>query len=100
MPRVTVETPHALGQEEAVRRLKEKSGIVKDAYEDQVNDLHEEWNGDTLSFGFKVMGMKVSGTVEAAAEQVRLAAELPLAAMMFKGKIEQRIREELEALLA
>jgi len=74
--------------------------MVKGAYGDQVSELSEEWDGNTLSFGFKAMGMKVSGTLGVEPSQVRLAADLPLAAMMFKGKIEQRVREELDGLLA
>jgi len=100
MPRVTLETPHALDQEEAVKRLKKKSDVVKEAFGSQVNDLRDEWNGNTLSFAFKVLGMSVSGTLEVEASLVRLVANLPLAAMMFKGKIEQQAREELGALLA
>jgi len=44
--------------------------------------------------------MSVSGTLEVEASLVRLVANLPLAAMMFKGKIKQQAREELGALLA
>ncbi|MBN2473892.1 MAG: polyhydroxyalkanoic acid system family protein [Pirellulales bacterium] len=100
MPRITVETSHALGQEEAVRRLKDKFTMAKGAYGDQVSDLQEQWSDSALSFGFKVVGMKIAGTLEAGASHVRLAAEVPLAAMMFKGSIERQVRQELDALLA
>jgi hypothetical protein len=93
-------TSHALGQEEALRRLKEKFSVVRDTYRAQVSELVEQWCDNTLSFAFKVVGMKVAGTVTVGASQVQLAAELPLAAMIFKGAIEHRVRSELGNLLA
>ena len=100
MPRVIVETSHALGRQEAVRRLKEKFSAVSATHQDKVGDLHKEWNENTLSFGFRAAGMKIAGTVTVEDSEVKLAAKLPLAAIMFKGMIEERIREELGDLLA
>ena len=100
MPRLTMETPHALGQEEAVRRLKRKFSTAVDHYGDQAKDLHEEWNDNTFSFRFKTVGMKVSGTVTVEASRVKLDTSLPFAAMIFKGKIKQQVRKELGDLLA
>lgn len=100
MPRLTIETSHALGEEEARRRLKDKVDAIKDAYQGQFADLREEWNGNEFSFGFKAAGMKVAGTAKVAASQVTLETELPLAAMMFKGMIKSRVDKELGSLLA
>ena len=95
-----METPHSLEQEEAARRLKEKFASVREAYGDQVTDLQDCWDGNTLSFAFRIMGMKISGTVEVAPAVIRMAAKIPLAAMMFRGQVESRVQEELAALLA
>ena len=100
MPRVTMEAPHELGQEEAARRLKKRFNVARGLYGSQVSDLTEQWDDHTLTFGFKTMGMKVAGTVEVQDAQVRLNANLPLAAAMFKGMIETRIRQELGDLLS
>ena len=100
MPSLNMSAAHALGADEALRRLKEKFHAVHQAYGAQVSDLRETWEGNVLSFGFKAMGMKVAGTVTVEDGQVRLAADIPLAALMFRGLIEQRIRQELGALLA
>ena len=100
MPSLNMTTSHALGREEAVRRLKEKFHVVRGTYGHKVNDLREEWNGHTLAFGFKATGMKVSGTVTVEDAEVRLDAQLPFAAIMFKGMIEKQIRAELGQLLA
>lgn len=99
MPRINMQIPHQLGEEEALRRLKEKLDIAMNTYQSQVSDLHQQWDGQQLSFGFKVVGMKVSGTLTVDDSAVKLAAALPFAAMMFKGTIERRLREELGGLL-
>jgi hypothetical protein len=100
MPRLTMQTDHQLGRVEAVRRLKEKFAESRERFGSQVNDLTEEWDGHMYTFGFRAMGMKVAGTITVEDSAVSLAAELPLAAMLVKGMIEQRIREELGGLLA
>jgi hypothetical protein len=100
MPKLTMEVPHKLGREEAVRRLKEKFNFARETFKGQVSDVEEQWQDDTLSFGLSAMGMKVSGTLAVEDALVRLAAELPWAAMMVKGMIEQRARTELEQVLA
>ena len=100
MPHITMETPHALGQEEAARRLKEKFSLVTAAYGSQVGDLQQEWNDSVLSFAFTAVGMKVSGTVAVEEAAVKMDAKVPLAAMMVRGMIEKRIGEELGNLLA
>ena len=46
------------------------------------------------------MGMGVTGTIHVEDASVKLNAELPLAAMLFKGSIERQIRQELSGLLA
>jgi len=100
MPRFAMEVGHTLGQEEAARRLKDKFNSVKEEHGSQVKDLKDQWAGNTFSFGFQAMGMKVEGTVSVEEDRVALDARLPLAAMMLRGKIEARIREELGNLLA
>jgi hypothetical protein len=100
MPQITMETSHSLGRDEAARRLKEKFGAVRDRYASHVNNLQEKWVDHAFSFGFKAMGMGVTGTINVEDANVKLIAELPLAAMLFKASIERQIRQELSGLLA
>jgi putative polyhydroxyalkanoate system protein len=100
MPRIKMETEHSLGKEEAARRLKEKFGDVQEKYGSQVNNLKEKWVGHTFSFDFSTMGMAVRGGVEVCEKLVKLDVEIPLVAMIFKGTIENRIREEFGSLLS
>ncbi len=99
MPKVNIAIPHELGQEEATRRLQERFHTVKDQFGGQISDLQEEWEPNGLRFSFRVMGLKVSGAVTSEPTEVQVAADLPMAAMMFKGTIEQQIRDELSKML-
>ncbi len=100
MPQLTTEVPHALGHAEAVRRLKEQFTITQAAYQAHVSDLQQEWTDSTLTFSFRAMGMAVSGTLVVEDAEVTVETELPLAAALFKGLIQQQIREELQRVLA
>ncbi len=100
MPRLTMETDHALGAAEALKRLRDKFDSVRAQFGPHVSQLSEQWDGNTLKFAFQTLGMSVSGTVAVDEDRVRLQAELPLAAALIKGTIERRIRQELGDLLA
>jgi hypothetical protein len=100
MPRIALEVPHSLGLEEATRRLKDKFAAALAEHQSRISDFREEWRDHTLSFAMKAMGLGVSGTVAVEAKQVKLDAELPLAAAFFKGAIEQRLRQEVAVVLA
>ena len=96
MPRLSMQIPHALGREEAARRVKEQ--IPK--AQSQVTDFDEQWQEHTLTFHFKAMGFKVGGTLAMEDSAANLDVDLPLAAMMVKGIIEQRVRQEFGTVLA
>ena len=100
MPRLTLAVPHSLGSDEAKRRLKDKFTAALAEHQGRVSLLREEWHDHNLSFAFQTFGMAVSGTVAVEPSQVKLDAELPFAAVLFKGAIEQRLREEVGVLLA
>ncbi|MEN6405546.1 MAG: polyhydroxyalkanoic acid system family protein [Thermoguttaceae bacterium] len=99
MPKLSLDVPHALGQEEALRRLKSHFAAALTRYGDRISDYRDQWEDHTFSFGFKTLGMAVSGTVAVEPECVRLAASLPLAALLVKGAIEEQLRREMDQLL-
>jgi hypothetical protein len=99
MPKITLEAPHQLGRDEALRRLKNKFDSARSQYGGDVKNLEEQWTDHTLNFNFSAMGMGVSGTVKVEDRAVRFNADLPFAAALIKGAIENRLREELNALL-
>lgn len=99
MPSINIVVPHSHGQQGAFDRLHGFMTQMKAQYKDDVSDLQESWQGHRLDYSFKTFGLRVRGAVEVHEQQVALNAELPLAAVMFKGKIEQEIRGTLEKVL-
>lgn len=99
MPQLSVEVAHSLGRDEALRRLQSQFDQVRRQYGDSVGELTEDWRDGRFEFGFRTMGMQISGQVEVADSAVRIDCAFPWAAAMFKGMIESRIRSELGDLL-
>ena len=95
MPAFNIEVPHQLGQQEAVDRLRGFFQKVREKFQSQVTNLEEDWDDNQLSFSFKTYGFAIKGTGTVLVENVQFTGELPFAAVAFRGKIEQSIREEL-----
>jgi hypothetical protein len=100
MPKLTVAVPHSLDPQEATKRLQGFLERVRSRYGDQVSDLQEEWGDSSGTFSFKTYGFNVKGTLAVTPGEVRVDGDLPFAAMMFKGRVEQTIRENLERLVS
>ena len=100
MAKISLSVSHDLGREEALQRLQNESDMLKRTFGESVSDLKERWNEAALDFSLVAYGMKVSGDVVVEPAEVGVDIRLPLAAAMFKGTIEQRIRQRLEELLA
>jgi Putative polyhydroxyalkanoic acid system protein (PHA_gran_rgn) len=100
MPKFSVTIPHSLTKEEAVQRLGKFADKVQEHYKDTIKDFEQSWDGDVSKFSFKTFGLIISGKMLIDAPEVKLEGEMPFAAMMFKGKIEQSIRGELAKLLS
>jgi hypothetical protein len=99
MPHLSLKIPQSLGQDEATQRLKDKFAAALAEHRDRVSDFQEQWQDHTVSFSFRTMGAKIGGTLAVEPERVDLYLHLPLAAMLFRGAIEDRIRQEVADLL-
>lgn len=100
MPSLNIVVPHALGQAEAASRLKSLLEKVKEKYGAQISNLEESWGDNSGDFSFSAMGFKTSGKINVDPGEVRIDGHLPLAAALFKGRIEEAIREQIVKTLA
>lgn len=100
MPKLNVKVDHDLGAEAAMQRLQSYLDKVKERHGDKFKDLEENMEGNQGKFSFKTMGFKVAGGVDVGEENVSVDLDLPFAAMLFKGKIETELRNQLAALLS
>jgi putative polyhydroxyalkanoate system protein len=100
VPKFQVEVPHKLGAEAAKAKLDHFIEMIQGQAKEKVSDLSQGWVGNTLNFGFKTYGIKISGAIDVREDSLHVAGDLPFTAMMFKGKIESEIREQLGRLVA
>lgn len=100
MPNLEMSIPHQLDQQEALNRIQSLLKKVEAQFPGQLKELKQDWTGNTGAFSFKVMNMPVSGTLTVNSNDVALDSQIPLAAVMFQGKIKSVIMEEAEKVLA
>lgn len=99
MPKITVTVPHQLGQQAAAERLKSFLTRLKEKHQDQVTNLQEEWADNSLKFSFKSFGFQIQGVGNVGESDAKVDVDIPFAAMIFKGKIENEIRDALTRVL-
>jgi hypothetical protein len=99
MPNLNMVIPHQLLPEEVLIRIKKMLNKIKDENPDKISEVKEQWTGYTGEFSFTAQSFLFYGKITVEPFQIKLDAELPLVAMIFKGKIEETIRKEAERLL-
>ncbi len=100
MSKLDIRIPHQLSREEAGGRIKGLLSQMKREYGENVKDLREDWSENSCRFSFSVMGSAITGTLDILNDEVRITGDLPFAASLFKGKIEDTIREKAQDLLS
>jgi hypothetical protein len=100
MPGFNATVPHTLGADEAATRLK---GFVDEVYKrfaGQIQTADGTWNDNVLDFSLTALGMTVKGKLTVDDDVARVEGHLPLAAMPFRGRIQESIASELASALA
>ncbi len=100
MPKLSISIPHELSSEEATQRVTRLAEKILDRYKDQAKDIEHSWQDNTLTYSFRSMGMSFKGDMVVEESEVKVNGNLPFAAMMFKGKIETAVREQMAKTLA
>ena len=59
----------------------------------------EEWQADTLHFGFVVQEQSIAGTFEVRDSDFELNATLPMMLRVFEGRIKKAIEEQAAGML-
>lgn len=100
MPGFTVTVPHKLDNVEARTRIQKLVGELQKQYAGMIQNLKEKWSDNGGEFSFDAMGFSVKGNLFIEPGQIRVDGSLPLAALPFKGRIEEGIRTKAAELLA
>ena len=99
MPKISFAVPHNLSAADARERVESFLPRIKETYKDMVKDMQENWEGDNLVFSFKTLGFVFKGNIATEEKQVKVDMDVPLAAMMVKGRIETEFKAGLDRLL-
>lgn len=95
---LTVSIPHALGRDEAVRRL--KSGLAKATKNMPMVKIEDErWDGDRLDLRVRAMGQAASGRVDVLDDRVDVEVTLPWLLQRFAEVAQAAIRSRGKLLL-
>jgi putative polyhydroxyalkanoic acid system protein len=100
MPSFSISVPHTLGQAAARRRVDQFLDDVRRREPSHVTDVTGHWTANRLEFAFVTMGLPIRGTLTVEESSVHVSGPLPLMAALFRGRIEQTIRDDLQKLLS
>src|SRR5262245_19021901 len=97
MPKFNASVPHTLGRDKAKANIQTNLQRAKEMGLEQLKNMTEDWSKwDTDSqflFTLATSGIKITGVMTVTDDQVTVNGEIPFAAMMFKGKIEQGFKD-------
>src|SRR3990172_2055896 len=99
---VTVNIPHALGKEEARRRIEEGFGRMRQQMTGGMGAMlafQERWEGDRLHIEAGGLGQKLTGRLDVMADSVRIELYLPEILAALADKIVGRLKTEGHKLL-
>lgn len=96
---LVVSIPHHLGQQEALRRLKDGIGQLKTTYASKVSVLEDSWTDNVLTYRVSALAQTASGTIDVGAEQVTVTVQLPWLLAVIADKARGLIQKEGTLLL-
>ena len=99
MATLNLDIPHSLPQDEALARIKNLLASMKEEQKDTISHVHETWQENKGSFGFKAKGFDLSGDITVNGSNVQIRSQLPLALSFFKGAIGDVITKKAKELL-
>jgi hypothetical protein len=99
MPSLQISVPHQIDQLEARKRVQHFLESLQREYAGQISDVQSRWENNRLEFGFHMSGFPITCALDVEQDHVQVSSSLPLAAALFRSKIENWIRDELQRAL-
>jgi hypothetical protein len=99
---IEVSIPHALGKDEAQRRIQNGFGSLRSHMTGGIGGLlsfQERWEGDRLTFEGGALGQKIRGHVDVLADSVRIQLDLPEMLAAIADRISGTLKKEGQKLL-
>jgi len=96
MAKFNVIVEHVVQREVAVTRLQGFSDRMREEAPVEVSEVEEVWDeSGNLSFSFKALGFKISGSMITTHTEITIDGKLPFAALPFRGAIESQIADKV-----
>ena len=99
---VSVSIPHALGKDEARRRIEQGFGRLRQQMTSGIGAMmsfQERWEGDRLHFEGGGLGQKMTGRLDVRDDAVDIQLDLPEILAAIAEKIAGRLKTEGQKLL-
>lgn len=99
---VTVNIPHALGKDEARRRIESGFGNLQQHLTGGIGGLvafQQRWQGDQLQFEGGGLGQKITGRIDVLPESVQIQLDLPAMLALIADRIAGTLKKEGQKLL-
>ena len=102
---VSVTIPHALGKDEARRRIEQGFGQMRQQMSNSLGAMgsmlsfQERWEGDRLNFEGSGMGQKMTGRLDVRPDAVDIQLDLPEILAALAEKITGKLKAEGQKLL-
>lgn len=100
MPSFHVRVPHALSLASVQARIDRLLAGLQAGEVPEIDTLESRWSDNELHLRWQTRGLVLQGRLVIQAAQVEVSGTLPLAAALFRGRLERTIREELSRVLA
>jgi hypothetical protein len=96
---LVVVIPHKLGQDEAVRRIRDGIGRARGEFSRFLTIENEQWEGNRLTFAAAALGQRAMGVIDVGEQSVRLEVTLPWLLAKFAAAAQRVIGQKGTLLL-
>ncbi len=97
---MTIELNHNLEQEKGIICAEKIFNQLSEEYKDEFSDLKQNTVGNIINFSFKIRGMNIKGNITVEKDKVIIKSKLPFAARIFRGMIEDKIKENADKMIS
>jgi Putative polyhydroxyalkanoic acid system protein (PHA_gran_rgn) len=96
LTKLTLELSYQIALDEVRQRLEKERLRLTNYLGEQGGSGAATWDGDTLNFSARLLGSNIEGTLTLADGIASLNANVPFPMLIFRGKLEKRLRKLLK----
>jgi hypothetical protein len=93
---------HNLDYETAYQRINDLAAKIQEDYKEKISEKTVSWNENKteMSFQFLAVGLKVKGSIYLLDGEVLIESNVPWQVKPFQGRLESKLKNELEKILS